>query len=161
MVKSQPISLPPVTVCLLETLLSLFLSSIPPSKPSSFLLCPPSIKYTRGFTSLSPLYGKAGPYKSVPGAQVYLFALPEVSKWTDFSWLHESEHFEHFPLDKTSLHFLHLERVWTLNSWKMLVLCEFLLASSDCWLILQPIFLWAGGWKRFFGQGENQIPEAS
>lgn len=25
---------------------------------------------------------------------------------------------------------------------------------------LQPIFLWAGGWKRFFGQGENQIPEA-
>lgn len=63
---------------------------------------------------------------------MYMFALPEVSKWTDFSWLYEAGHFEHFPLDKTSLHFLHLERAWTLNSWEMFVLCEFLLVSSDC-----------------------------
>lgn len=54
MVKSQPISLPPVTLCLLETLLSLLLSSIPPSKLSSFLLSPLAIKYTWGFRPSTP-----------------------------------------------------------------------------------------------------------
>lgn len=75
MVKSQPISLPPVTLCLLETLLSLLLSSIPPSKLSSFLLSPLSIRYSSCFRPPS-----SHSLQISPNAQMHIFALPEVSK---------------------------------------------------------------------------------
>lgn len=54
-VKSQPISSPPVTVCLLDNLLSLLLSSLPPSKSSSSLLSPLPLftKSTQGLISHS------------------------------------------------------------------------------------------------------------
>lgn len=80
MVKSQSISFPPVTVCLLEILLSLLLTSTLPSKLSSFLLSPLSSQYHWAFMAPSPQRGRAGPYKSIPGAQMDISGFPEVSK---------------------------------------------------------------------------------
>lgn len=142
-VKSQPVSWPHVTVCLLDNLLSLLLSSLPPSKSSSSLLSPLPLftKSTQGLVSHSlcgwarvnlPLAAEledSGPRASQVVKCTFLPSLKSANvSFTDFHWLYElgQPRWEHFSVCTTPL-----ESATKTGSWCSLSLAARSIFVSD------------------------------